>query len=557
MKFSEKNLSQTVVQLCLAKDIEHIVLSPGSRNAPLTIGFTSHPGFTNYSVVDERCAAFFALGMAQQLGKPVAVVCTSGSALLNYYPAIAEAFYSDIPLIILSADRPEHLLEIGDGQTVIQENVYRNHILYNGNCKEGEEFQIHNETVINTALNSAIELSGPVHINIPFNEPLYNLVDIPTVRPQDVPARAINISAFNQTEMLQEFSSLWNTSTKKMILVGVLKPNSIEQKFIDFIANDESVLVLTETTSNLHNDQFITAIDQLIEPLNNKQQVTLEPEVLLTFGGMIISKKIKVFLRNCKNMKHYHVDTKKAYDTFFKLEGHFKCTINTFFKQLVENSKPINSNYQSHWLSVKENRLLRHESFVENIKYSDFSVYQYIFKYLNNECSVHISNSAAIRYAQLFDNKQLQTFCNRGTSGIDGSLSTAIGAAVHSTLPIIHITGDLSFLYDSNGLWNNNIPSNFKIIVINNSGGGIFRILPKAKKMDHFETFFETRHHLNASHLCAMYGLEYFKAQSMSEVESLFSKFLEHSTKPALIEIFTPPEINDTVLMKYFKFIGE
>ena len=174
MKFSNKLLSQSVTQLCLAKGIDHIVISPGSRNAPLTIGFTSHPDFTNFSIVDERCAAFFALGMAQQLKKPVAIVCTSGSALLNYFPAVAEAFYSDIPLVVLSADRPEALVEIGDGQTIQQENVYGTHVLYSANCKEGQSHQIHNETEINIALNTAIELSGPVHINVPFSEPLYH-----------------------------------------------------------------------------------------------------------------------------------------------------------------------------------------------------------------------------------------------------------------------------------------------------------------------------------------------------------------------------------------------
>src|SRR5690554_2040436 len=178
MKFSTKILSQTLVQLCLDKGIDHIVISPGSRNAPMTIGFGENPNFKCFSIVDERSAAFFALGMAQQLKKPVAVVCTSGSALLNYYPAIAEAFYSHIPLVVLSADRPANYIDIGDGQTIRQENVFDKHILYSANCKEGDEFQISNETEINIALNTALELNGPVHVNIPFSEPLYQSIDI-------------------------------------------------------------------------------------------------------------------------------------------------------------------------------------------------------------------------------------------------------------------------------------------------------------------------------------------------------------------------------------------
>ena len=136
MRLPKIPLAQTVVQLCIAKGIKHIVISPGSRNAPLTIGFTNHPFFECYSIVDERSAAFVALGIAQQTQTPVAVVCTSGSALLNYYPAIAEAYYSDIPLVVLSADRPEHLINVGDGQTINQKGVYSGHILYEANLTE-------------------------------------------------------------------------------------------------------------------------------------------------------------------------------------------------------------------------------------------------------------------------------------------------------------------------------------------------------------------------------------------------------------------------------------
>src|SRR5690606_26819486 len=170
MKFSDKPLSQTLVALCREKGIEHIVISPGSRNAPLTLGFANDSYFKCFSIVDERAAAFFALGIAQQLQKPVAVVCTSGSALLNYYPAVAEAFYSDIPLLVFSADRPAEFIDIGDGQTIRQENVFENHILYSANLKQEDAHQKYNETQINIAINTSLELQGPVHINAPFEE---------------------------------------------------------------------------------------------------------------------------------------------------------------------------------------------------------------------------------------------------------------------------------------------------------------------------------------------------------------------------------------------------
>lgn len=556
MTFSDKILSQTLVQLCLAKGVEHIVISPGSRNAPLTLGFASHPKFSCYSVVDERSAAFFALGIAQQLQKPVAVVCSSGSALLNYYPAISEAYYSNIPLMVFSADRPKKFIDIGDGQTIRQENIYEKHILYNANCREGEEYQIENEKEINIALNTAIELNGPVHINIPFSEPLYNTVDFSSVSPQNViPRENYGI----EEENLSPFIQKWNSRKKKMILVGVLPPNSVEQYWIEKLAEDESVLVLTETTSNLHHPNFISAIDQLIAPieLQSNDFSELQPDILLTFGGLIVSKKVKAFLRKFQPEDHWHVDRKMANDTFFNLTHHFKQEINDFLSGFLPQTAGVISSYQKQWLKVKHHRLKRQKVYESKIPYSDFMVFYKIFANMPEYIQLQISNSAAIRYAQLFEiPSSVQVFCNRGTSGIDGSVSTAVGAAHASKLPTVLITGDLSFFYDSNGLWNNYIPKNFKIIVINNEGGGIFRILSDKKDSELFDKFFETKHHLKAKPLAEMFGFRYSTIEKEEELELNIQEFFAKSEGPSIIEIFTPSRINDQILMDYFNFIS-
>lgn len=554
MKFSNKILSQTLVQLCLDKGIDHIVISPGSRNAPLTIGFAEHSDFKCFSIVDERCAAFFALGIAQQLKKPVALVCTSGSALLNYYPAVAEAFYSDIPLVIISADRPSDFIDIGDGQTIRQENVFENHILFSANCKEGEDFQIFNETEINVALNTAFELQGPVHINVPFSEPLYKTTEQQLVYPQNVLPREASHAV---KEDLSGFIEQWNISKKKMILVGVFAPNSVESQFVEQLAQDPSVLVLTETTSNLHHPNFISAIDQLIAPLNEEEFEKLRPEILLTFGGMIVSKKIKSFLRDFPPQHHWHVDPKKAYDTFFVLDHHFKYRVNDFFNAFLPRIELQNSIYREKWLRVKDDRLQKHREYQKEIPYSDFMVFCNIFAALPENVQLQLSNSATIRYAQLFGIPEgAEVFCNRGTSGIDGSTSTAIGAAYASTLPTLFLTGDLSFFYDSNALWNNYIPKNFKIVVINNGGGGIFRILPGNKDTELFDKYFETKHNLSAKQLSEMYGFKYLKISGKNDLAEKISHFFESNNGPALLEIFTPSTVNDGVLMEYFKHIS-
>jgi len=553
MNFSNKKLSQTITQLCVAKGIRNIVISPGSRNAPLTIGFTENKNFINYSIVDERCAAFFALGIAQQLDEPVALVCSSGSALLNYYPAISESFYSDIPLVILSADRPSELINIGDGQTIQQENVFQNHILESANCIEGDAYNLFNEAIINLALNTAISKKGPVHINLPFSEPLYKTIENLTITAKSTP---ILVAAKKVNEDLNPFVKKWNGAKRKLILVGVLKPNSIEKKYLDILAKDESIIVLTETTSNLHDKNFFPAIDQLIASFDKNELIDFEPEILLTFGGMVISKKIKALLRDYSPKEHWHIDPKKANDTFFYLTHHFKTTVNLFFNEFLPKIETVKSNYQSNYLSVKEYRLKKHKKYISIIPYSDLKIFSAIVNIMPKNMQLQLSNSSTIRYAQFFNfDKRIDVFCNRGTSGIDGSTSTAIGAAVVSKKETLCVTGDLSFLYDSNALWNNYIPSNFKIIVINNGGGGIFRILPGEKNTNNFDTFFETKHQFTALHLCEMYNLEYTMIHRESELNQNLKSFFSSSDTPKLLEIFTPSEINDQILLEYFNFL--
>jgi len=553
MKYSQKALSQTVIQLCLAKGIDHIVISPGSRNAPLIIGFTEHKAFKTFSIVDERCAAFFALGMAQQKNVPVALVCTSGSALLNYYPAIAEAFYSDIPLVVISADRPTHLIDIGDGQTIRQEGVYANHILYSANCREGDAHQSFNELEINTALNTAIALNGPVHVNVPFSEPLYKTTNVPTIEAKNIPF-SITPEPFNGNT--DSFLAHWNTAKRKMILVGVLPPNSVEQEYIDKLGEDESVIVLTETTSNLHHPNFFPAIDQLIAPLNDEQFEALKPDLLVTFGGMVVSKKVKAFLRSYAPQEHYHIDPKRGMDTFFVLSQHFETDFDYFFDNEMFDIKQVKSDYRDKWLTIRDKRLKLHESYVNAIEYSDFKAFSLLFEGVPKNAQLQLANSATVRYAQLFDlNESLEVFCNRGTSGIDGSTSTAIGAAYAASRPAVLITGDLSFFYDSNALWNQYIPENFRIIIVNNSGGGIFRILPGKSETENFSTYFETKHSLRAEQLAKMYGFEYQSTDNEVSLARALDSFFNASEAPKILEIFTPSEVNDRVLLDYFKFI--
>ena len=561
--------------LCEAKGIHHVVISPGSRNAPLTNGFAYNRTIRTYSVVDERSAAFVAIGMAQRLNQPVAVVCTSGSALLNYYPAVAEAFYSDIPLIIISADRPAERIDIGDGQTIRQKNIFENHILYSANLysevvlqeetrdkrlmQKQFEAQRRNEREVNLALNSAIEQKGPVHINVPLYEPLYELTEDPGNKPLEILPEVVE-RIYSSTQ-LAPYAELWNSASRKMVIVGVAQPGAVEQRFLEELAADPSVIIFTETTSNIQHPELFTRIDTMIGPLENHQDrealfQALQPEILLTFGGMIISKKIKAFLRRYNPGHHWHVDPKKAYNTFFSLDKHFETPVNAFFRNFLPLTHSNDSTYGNFWKKIRIQRQQRHDRYMNEIPYSDLKVMQTIVPFVPEDHVLHLGNSAIVRYAQLFKWKRsLKIFCNRGTSGIDGTTSTAVGASIVSPDPVLVILGDLSFFYDSNALWNGYLPDSFRIIVLNNRGGGIFRILPGNKDSEVFEEYFETVHELSAKPICELHGLEYSSAASTEEITEVLQGFFQPSEKPRLLEIFTPRKVNDQVLLEYFNFV--
>lgn len=543
-------LAQSIIEICSAKKITEIVISPGSRNAPLTIGFVNNNQFNCYSIVDERCAAFFALGIAQQTNKPVVLLCTSGSALLNYYPAVAEAFYSQIPLVIISADRPSNKIDIGDGQTIRQENVFSNHSLYNANLVEDASFD--NDVRINEAINLSMQLKGPVHINAPFEEPLYETTNQLLVQPQ------VLDSAFSETIIpeFENFVSIFNKSNKKLVLIGTNAPNEIECKYINILASNPSVVIMTEATSNVHHENIISNIDTIITPFSKSEFEKFKPDLLITLGGMIVSKRIKSFLRKYTPEHHWHIDSLRAYDTFGCLSHHFKLSPNVFFESFLPKTVHTSSDYFKDIAAIRQSRKLKHQDFLFKAPFSDMKAFNQIIPSIPLNTSLQISNSSAIRYMQLFDiDTTIDVFCNRGTSGIDGSTSTAIGAAVGSLKPTILITGDISFFYDSNALWNSYIPDNFKIIILNNKGGGIFRILPGHQENKVFNTFFETTHNLNAQNIAKMYGFEYFTAESEGQLVTALPDFFKN-TSPSILEIFTPTNINDKVLLDYFRSLS-
>jgi len=550
---SDKIQAQLIASALEAAGISRIVISPGSRNAPLIVELTGNPYFDNYSIVDERVAGFFALGMAQQSHKPVVLVCTSGSALLNYYPAIAEAFYSRIPLIVVSADRPQKWVDQGEGQTIRQDKVFVNHSWMNTTLYEGDKHQQENAELITLAIETAFKKQGPVHINVPFDEPLYQQVSQENPIPFSIDTN--NEQAVIEEEFLSTFASRWNASKRKMILVGQHSPSEFLQLQLDKFRQDPSVIILTENISNVHNQAFIQNIDRVIFNLSDPVLEELRPEILISVGRNIISKKVKQFLRKHKPEVHWHIEqTELVPNTFEVLTQHFDTTPEMFFSQFLFMEKAnAASDYQDKWLKINRSHKKRHQNFINKLSYSDLLAVDLISQYLPLHYAVQWGNSSIVRYAQLVNfDASIQHFANRGTSGIDGSTSTAIGAAFASDRPTLLVTGDISFLYDSNALWNKYIPDDFKIIIINNGGGDIFNFIPGPSTTDALDNYFVTKHRLDASKLAEMYGFAYKKTDNLRDLKKYLPVFFSNKSKPQILEIDTQQVDNASILKAYF-----
>lgn len=558
MTSDKKNIS-LLADLLIKSGLNNIIISPGSRNAPIIISFANRPEINALSIIDERSAAFFALGLALNTKQTVAIACTSGSAVLNYSPAIAEAYYQKIPLLIITADRPSHLIDVGDGQTIRQNNIYANYIKKSYQLPinlDSKEIFEKAEKMINEALNSCnFPEAGPVHINIPFDEPIYNISASPILG--NLTKYENEISAIGSNE-INEIAEKWNKSNKVMLIAGQSQPLDELNTILKKISQKKNTVVLSETTSNLYGENFIDTIDNMISTIEQNEAVLFKPDIIISFGGQIVSKKIKKFLRENKSSMHWHISPSgEKMDTYFSLTKVLKTDELNFFSSVSKHLEKSRSDYSELWQSRKSSVDLKKKEYLSKIEYSDLKVFDSILNHLPHNSFLHLGNSTPVRYSQLFGSKKDIIYnSNRGVSGIDGQVSTAAGYAYFSDKLNVLITGDLGFLYDSNGLMNKYLKPNLKIIVINNSGGGIFRFIPGPDTTPNMEEFFVAKHNWKAEFICKAFDVDYKKAESLKDLEDILPEFLQAGEqKPEVLEIFTPPEKNAKILRDYFRFL--
>ncbi|MDO5510110.1 MAG: 2-succinyl-5-enolpyruvyl-6-hydroxy-3-cyclohexene-1-carboxylic-acid synthase [Weeksellaceae bacterium] len=549
--YSAKIQVQLLCEALAAYGITDIVISPGSRNGALTLQFVNDHRFQCYSIVDERSAGYVALGMAQQTRKPVVICCTSGSAAANYLPAITEAFYQNLPLIVLTADRPLSYTDLFDGQTIRQEHLFDTHIYHSEQLTEDTSDSRLTETFvkIKNAVFSCLKNQGPVHLNMPFTEPLYEVVTEKLIEFEKISPPQITYDSVDY----QQLKNLWSQSSKTLILVGLQPPNQSFQALLQQLSSQPQVVVFTETTSNAFHQQYVNTIDTAITGLSEQQLQDLQPTLLITLGQNVISKKIKQYLRKHKASMHWHVNPHWQPDTYFSLTHKIKVPETEFLAHAVENFEEVSSDYQKNWLQIRDEKLQKQTQFLQTAPYSDFKFWETFIPQIPADYIVHYGNSSIIRYAQLFHPKHTNpVYANRGTSGIDGSTSTAAGFAMKSEKPVLLVTGDIAAFYDSNGLWNSYIPSSFRVIVVNNGGGNIFKIIPGPANTRAIE-FFETPHHRSLKLLAELNGFQYEKCSNLDEIHAKLSHFFQPSDKPKMLEIDTTQAPNAEILQQFLQ----
>ncbi|MDO7853820.1 2-succinyl-5-enolpyruvyl-6-hydroxy-3-cyclohexene-1-carboxylic-acid synthase [Hymenobacter convexus] len=572
-----------IAEICARHGITDVVLSPGSRSAPLTLAFARHPDLTVRVVPDERAAAFIGLGIAQAQRRAVALVCTSGTAGLNYAPAVAEAFFQHIPLVIFTADRPPEWIDQLDGQTIRQRNLYGAH------AKGAFEFPVdtahadakwHSARIVNEAINLAQAApAGPVQVNVPLREPFYPKAGEEIRYEKEV---KITLEATPEPVLptIEAAAFLREIKTaQKVVVVAGQNPASQElQANLSAFVAAVGAVVVGDTIANLltPDSSAVGQQDVFLAGLPKEARTDLRPDLLITFGQSLISKSLKLFLREAAPAEHWHIQAHgEAADTFRALTRVIRVEPAGFFHQLAAMEKAAgdepDASHASHAASSANSSASEgtatwhraeaaaaaflHEFFASEHVFNEFSTFHQVVAFLPDYVALHLANSMAVRYANILGlpkDRQIEVFANRGTSGIDGCTSTAVGAALaQPQRPVVLMTGDVAFFYDRNAFWHNYPLPNLRVVLFNNHGGGIFRIIDGPRQQPELDEFFETRQLLTAENTARDFNLRYFPVSSFAELEAALPVFFAAETGATILEVFTDSKTNAAFFEEY------
>ncbi len=559
MESTDKLSCNILADLLIAHGVREAVLSPGSRNAPLILALSRRDDLRCHVVIDERSAAFIALGMSIQSGRPTAIVCTSGTALLNYAPAVAEAFYRRIPLIVISADRPEEWIDQDDSQTIWQQDALAPYV--KRSCDISARINFPNgswwtDRIINDALIEAMSgRKGPVHINVRLDAPLNIQTDYSPGSARVIKALTPNDEI--PTAEARRLGTQLASPRRIMIIAGFDSPDEKLNRALAKLARLPNVAVLTETLANLHSPLFIGRIDSTLCRMTPDEKERLRPDVVITLGGALVSRFIKEWLRSTPDLEHWHIGaTHTTIDCFKHLSLRIGLRPSIFMTQLASAMQPHRSpsDYAEEWHRMARRGAEEHDRYVEAAPWSDLTALSYIFSKIPPRWNLHLSNGTPVRYAQLMDCNHIhRSDCNRGVSGIDGCTSTALGSSAIYRDTTLLISGDMSFQYDIAALSSTLLSPRFKMIVMVNGGGGIFRFIGSTSSLPELEKYFAAGTRLPLKELADAYGIAYYSADSEETLKKNFGKFAAEAEYPALLAVYTDPQVTAEVLKGYFK----
>ncbi len=548
-----------IAELCYRKNVRHAVLCPGSRCAPLTLAFARHPHIDCKTISDERSAGYVALGMAQSLREPVVIVCTSGTAVYNLAPAVAEAFFSETPLIVLTADRPSEWVAQHDGQTIFQHEIFGRHVK--------RFFQLpqdysHGDSqwAINRMLNEAINISrqqarGPVHVNAPFREPLYPGADESITFSADVRViDAPDASAVLSEEEQRRIRDSWGTFQSVLVVAGQHHPDAAMTGALKRFAEHHHIPVVADIISNQHGvSNHIQHADLFLGQLPRDEKKALQPGLLITFGQSVISKNVKLFLRHHPPRAHWHIqEGGLPVDTFKTLTHVFRTTPENFFRFL--HGIPVEGNrttFLQRWANHSQQTNGAIAGFFTRRKLSEMELVASVLRRMPAESNLHLANSMSVRYANIIDlppeARDISVYSNRGTSGIDGCSSTAVGHCLATAKPTFLITGDLAFFYDRNAFWHNYSLETFRAVVLNNHGGLIFNVIDGPAAVPEAAEYFITRQPLNAKKLCEEFNFVHIPAGDKARLADALTDFFTFDGRAKILELEGDVHVNRTI----------
>jgi 2-succinyl-5-enolpyruvyl-6-hydroxy-3-cyclohexene-1-carboxylate synthase len=501
-------------------------------------------------IVDERNAAFYALGIIQCTRKPVVICCTSGTALLNYAPAVAEAYYRQLPLIVVSADRSQEWIGQMDGQTLPQAGAFGSLVKKSVNLPEietGQDTWFCNRLINEALITCIADAPGPVHINVPISEPLfdYSVEELPEVR-------KINFVPTEKSVDTTLFSDKWNDLPKRMIIVGQLSKSPGIVEILEKLVKRNDCIVLVEHLSNCVSPLFISNFDALLYAIPEEKKTDFVPDLAITIGGHIVSKRLKQFLRENKPANHWHITLSGEVVDLFQSLTDLVETDNEKFLNDLYNTISVDEQKLYSGLWKEASKKIAEPS--SETPFSDIRAMGDFLKRLPGNSVLHLANSSTVRNAQLYTlDKSVDVFCNRGTNGIESSLPSAIGfASVYEGITYL-VIGDLSFFYGLNSLWNISHIKNLRILLVNNGGGGIFHLLPGLNQAPSLKQYVAATHNTGAKEWVQAAGMKYLSATGEEELDKTFETFMNETIQESMaLEVITDMEVSKAAFKDYY-----